>query len=356
MKRIFAMCNNIISECSEYQDFEFDSLIDFEQKLSVYRGIIFLYDKNNIKEKDALINKIRRNYEIIEMLDQFTCVFFNQNDEKKYSKYIENQYFFEFQPSILFIEKYNNKYKSTKVDFDYLKFYEKIKIISKMELKQKKSLPNSGVILDEKYQGTYNYNNDSINLDENNIKFSNQNFSSINNENNNSKISQSICYSKNNNYFNNNNNPKNSINNYNGLKEIDCLIYESILPNNNNNDNSKEPEKEKPKFKIDPKKIEEAKKRLPPERNEDDEDITLVIYRFPKSNKRENRIFSKYDKIVSMFDYVISLGDEIFEELNQEEFILTQTFPRKIIDYDQNLTFEETGLIEEVIVNIEPKQ
>ena len=57
-----------------------------------------------------------------------------------------------------------------------------------------------------------------------------------------------------------------------------------------------------------------------------------------------------------MFDYVISLGDKIFEELNQEEFILTQTFPRKIIDYDQNLTFEETGLIEEVIVNIEPKQ
>ena len=261
MKRIFAMCNNIISECSEYQDFEFDSLIDFEQKLSVYRGIIFLYDKNNIKEKDALINKIRRNYEIIEMLDQFTCVFFNQNDEQKYSKYIENQYFFEFQPSILFIEKYNNKYKSTKVDFDYQKFYEKIKIISKMELKQKKSLPNSGVILDEKYQGTYNYNNDSINLDENNIKFSNQNFSSINNENNNSKISQSICYSKNNNYFNNNNNPKNSINNYNGLKEIDCLIYESILPNNNNNDNSKEPEKEKPKFKIDPKKNRRSKKK-----------------------------------------------------------------------------------------------
>ena len=57
-----------------------------------------------------------------------------------------------------------------------------------------------------------------------------------------------------------------------------------------------------------------------------------------------------------MFDYVISLGDEIFDELNQEEFILTQPFPRKIIDYDKNLTFEQTGLVDEVIVNIEPKK
>ncbi len=388
MHKLFNLCKNLISECYEYQDIEFNSPIEFEKKLFIYRGIIFLYDKNNIKQKDDLINKIRRNCEIIDMLEHFTCVFFNQNDVKTYSKYIESQYFFEFKPSIFFIEKYKNKYKSTKFDFEYEIFYEKLKIISKMKFNSKCLIPNSGVMLDEEYQGTYNYNGNveienkikqneikdnnnnfiynesymnqnynSIYLDENNIKNSNQNFNLINkNENNNSNISQSNYYSINNNFsINNNNYANNSFNNYNGLKEINGLICESILQNNND-DNNKEPEIEKPKFKIDPKKVEEAKKRLPPERNEDDLDNTLVIYRFPKSNKRENRIFSKYDKIVSMFDYVISLGDEIFDELNQEEFILTQPFPRKIIDYDKNLTFEQTGLVDEVIVNIEPKK
>ena len=396
MNKLFSECNNLLLECSEYQDIEFDSIDVFEKKLLDKRGILFLYDKNNLQQKDDLIKKIRRNYEIIEILDNYTCIFLNQNDEKKYNKYIQNQYFFEFQPSIFVIEKNNNKYKSTKIDFNYNKFCESIKKLNLIKFKSKILLPNSGVILDEQYQGIYNYNdnaeketkieqndikdsynlfqnNDSymnqnnnlINLNENNLKYSNQNINLINkNKNNNSIISKSNYYSINNNFSNNNNNyPNNNINDINQLKEIDGLICESIIEeinnNNNNNNNNNyniEPEKEKPKFKIDPKKVEEAKKRLPPERNEDDLDITLVIYRFPKSSTRENRIFSKYDKIGSMFDYVISLGDKVFNELNQEEFILTQPFPRKIIDYDKNLTFEQSGLIDEVIVDIEPKK
>ena len=94
MHKLFNLCKNLISECNEYQDIEFNSPIQFEKNLLNYRGIIFLYDKNNIKQKDDLINKIRRNYDIIDMLDNFTCVFFNQNDVKTYSKYIESQFFF----------------------------------------------------------------------------------------------------------------------------------------------------------------------------------------------------------------------------------------------------------------------
>ena len=96
MSELFSGCNNLLSECSEYQDIEFDSIDVFEKKLLYKKGILFLYDKNNFQQKDDLIKKIRRNYEIIEILDNYTSIFLNQNDEKKYNKYIQNQYFFFF--------------------------------------------------------------------------------------------------------------------------------------------------------------------------------------------------------------------------------------------------------------------
>ena len=104
------------------------------------------------------------------------------------------------------------------------------------------------------------------------------------------------------------------------------------------------------------KKLKKQKKDFHQKKKKDDNDITIINYRFPKTSEIVVRIFSKYDKISGMFDFVVSLGDKIFSLLNQEEFILTQSFPRKIIDYNKNLTFEMAGLYPEIIVSIEPKK
>ena len=246
---MFSLC---IENCyrSNYKNIDFNSPEKFDDQLNDKMGIIFIYDKDNEQQKDLFINKIQRDLPIINIIENFTCIFFEKQDKEQFLKYIENQLIVEYIPMIFFIEKKGNKYKSTKVDFKFEDFKNKILKINK------ESLPK-------------------INK--------NQNYSET-----------PISFNKN-------------------------------LENNS-------------------------------EKKKDDNDITIINYKFPKTSEIVVRIFSKYDKISGMFDFVVSLGDKIFSLLNQEDFILTQSFPRKIIDYNKNLTFEMAGLYPEIIVNIEPKK
>lgn len=267
---MFSLC---IENCyrSNYKNIDFNSPEKFDDQLNDKMGIIFIYDKDNEQQKDLFINKIQRDLPIINIIENFTCIFFEKQDKEQFLKYIENQLIVEYIPMIFFIEKKGNKYKSTKVDFKFEDFKNKILKINK------ESLPKTN---------------------------KNQNYSET-----------PISFNKN--------------------------LENNFLEKG---------------FKIDQKKVEEAKKRLPPEKKKDDNDITIINYKFPKTSEIVVRIFSKYDKISGMFDFVVSLGDKIFSLLNQEEFILTQSFPRKIIDYNKNLTFEMAGLYPEIIVSIEPKK
>jgi hypothetical protein len=57
----------------------------------------------------------------------------------------------------------------------------------------------------------------------------------------------------------------------------------------------------------------------------DNPDTTLIIFRYPDMSRRSERRFYKSDKIKALYNYVDSLGNEIFVESDKYELI--QPFP-----------------------------
>ena len=130
---MFSLC---IENCyrSKYKNIDFNSPEKFDDQLNDKMGIIFIYDKDNEQQKDLFINKIQRDLPIINIIENFTCIFFEKQDKEQFLKYIENQLIVEYIPMIFFIEKKGNKYKSTKVDFKFEDFKNKILKINKESL------------------------------------------------------------------------------------------------------------------------------------------------------------------------------------------------------------------------------
>ena len=117
----------------------------------------------------------------------------------------------------------------------------------------------------------------------------------------------------------------------------------------------KKMEKEEKYKNIINQEIEESKKiadNLKPEPDDDNPDKCIILFRFPDGEKNVQRKFLKQDKIQVLYDYIKSLGREIFSENEHHHFSLLQTFPFKLFDDKKDKTLEEEGLFPNSVLQI----
>ena len=103
------------------------------------------------------------------------------------------------------------------------------------------------------------------------------------------------------------------------------------------------------------KEIEESKKiaeTLKPEPEDDNPDKCIILFRFPDGEKSVQRKFLKQDKIKLLYDFIKSLGRDIFTENDFHNFSLLQPFPYKIYDDKKDNTLEEEGLFPNSVLQI----
>ena len=121
----------------------------------------------------------------------------------------------------------------------------------------------------------------------------------------------------------------------------------------------RELEKNEEKKNLQKKKIleekEESKKikeKLKPEPDDENPDKCVILFRFPDGEKSVQRKFLKQDKIKNLYEFVKSLGRDIFTEEEHHHFSLLQTFPYKIFDQIQENTLEQEGLFPNSVLQI----
>ena len=98
-------------------------------------------------------------------------------------------------------------------------------------------------------------------------------------------------------------------------------------------------------------KANEIKKEIVDEPSKDDPNCTIICFRYPDGEKRIDRRFLKSHKIKNLYDYVTSLGKEIYTEEDNNSFSLYQAFPPKKYENMEN-TLEEEGLFPNAIIQI----
>ena len=99
------------------------------------------------------------------------------------------------------------------------------------------------------------------------------------------------------------------------------------------------------------KQIEEIKKKIKPEPNKDDPNSTLIVLRYPNGEQRVERRFLKTDVVQDLYDFVNSLGREIYTETENNGFSIIQPFPPKHFN-EMNKTLEEEGLVPNALLQI----
>ena len=113
----------------------------------------------------------------------------------------------------------------------------------------------------------------------------------------------------------------------------------------------KEKLNEEKKIKEIEKKANEAKTKIVDEPSEDNPNCTTICFRYPDGEKRKDRRFLKTDTIQNLYDYITSLGKEIYTEEDYHSFSLYQPFPPKKYDNMKN-TLEEEGLFPNAVIQI----
>ena len=98
-------------------------------------------------------------------------------------------------------------------------------------------------------------------------------------------------------------------------------------------------------------KANEAKKKVVEEPGEDDINSTTICFRYPDGEKRKDRRFLKTHTIQNLYDYITSLGREIYTEEENNNFSLYQPFPPKKYTEMEN-TLEKEGLFPNAIIQI----
>ncbi len=103
------------------------------------------------------------------------------------------------------------------------------------------------------------------------------------------------------------------------------------------------------KIKKEQELKDEKRKTLPPEPEEGNKEASKIMFRYPHTEQRVERRFMKTDKIGSLYDFVCTLGTEIFEESG--EFELITPFPFKIYN-NKEKTLVEEGLYPNAVLQI----
>ena len=239
-------------------------------------------------------------------------------------------------------------------------------------------------LLKEKYSNNNdnNYNNFNFNDYNNNLNINNNN-NLYNNNNNNNNLNN------NNNNLNNNflepninHNSNNAINNNNDKNNniLADSIYQlsdgEILQKRENlvrelerqqEEKEKKEQEEKRKILEEENRLkniknnyedesEMAKLFLPDEPDENNPNVCRIAFRIPDGEKNIERRFLKTDKIAALFNFVKSIGRDIFMEPDATDFdILCIGFPPKNLEDKKNNTLEEEGLFPNSILQIREK-
>ena len=117
----------------------------------------------------------------------------------------------------------------------------------------------------------------------------------------------------------------------------------------------KEKLEEEEKIKKIEIKASEAKQKIVEEPSEDDPNVTTICFRYPDGEKRKDRRFLKSHTIQNLYDYVTSLGNEIYSEEGNNSFSLYQPFPPKKYDIMEN-TLEKEGLFPNAVIQIREEE
>ena len=102
-------------------------------------------------------------------------------------------------------------------------------------------------------------------------------------------------------------------------------------------------------------KAKEASKKVLEEPNSEDPDSTTICFRYPDGEKSINRRFLKSHRIQNLYDYVESLGEEIYTEKENNKFSLYQPFPPKKYDNMEN-TLEMENLFPNALIQIREEE
>ena len=155
----------------------------------------------------------------------------------------------------------------------------------------------------------------------------------------------------------------NNLNNFEGSKSIKMtdgqfLAYQELklhelekLEEKKNLENEKE-QKNKEMIEKENEESQKYKNNLRPEPEDSNPDKCIILFRFPDGEKTVQRKFLKTDKILMLYEFIKSLGREIFMEEDNHHFSLLQTFPYKLFDDIQEHTLEEEGLFPNSVLQI----
>jgi hypothetical protein len=80
-------------------------------------------------------------------------------------------------------------------------------------------------------------------------------------------------------------------------------------------------------------------------------DVTTICFRYPDGDRTKTRRFLKNNKIQNLYDYVTSLGEEIYTEKENKNFSLNQPFPPKKYENMDN-TLEQENLFPNAVIQI----
>lgn len=94
---------------------------------------------------------------------------------------------------------------------------------------------------------------------------------------------------------------------------------------------------------------------LPKEPDENDPDACTVIFRYPYDEKTIKRRFNKNDKIEVLFNYVQSLGREIYSKPDFNSFELIYGYPPISFESKKDQTLNDEGLFPSSTINIVEK-
>ena len=141
-------------------------------------------------------------------------------------------------------------------------------------------------------------------------------------------------------------------------REQEMRRLEKMQEEKEREEKEKEKKKEEEKLKIKKyeKEAEIAKMILVPEPDDNNPDTCHIKFRLPDGEKIVERKFLKTDKISVLYDYVKSIGREIFMEPDAIDFnIISIGFPPKNLENLKNSTLEKEGLYPNSILQIEEK-
>ena len=116
----------------------------------------------------------------------------------------------------------------------------------------------------------------------------------------------------------------------------------------------KQKEEERKKKELE-KKIKEAKSKVVSEPDINEPNVTTICFRYPDGEKRVDRRFLKSHTVQNLYDFVTSLGKEIYSEENNSHFSLYQPFPPKKYEQMDN-TLENEGLFPNAIIQIREEE